>query len=115
MGHRGGLRRRRLINGLRTKKAELGVYPSYANKKLSDAGNTKPTVAEDLGLAIDDLDGRYFVTASYTINSNGTGYTISADGCTNPGPGADAGSKKITRAMDVNGTITGSDTAACSS
>lgn len=87
---------------LRAKKSEIGSYPI-----LSGALNSgTPTVAAQLGLAADDLNGRWFTTGSYTLTSaDGTTYNISADGNVAFGPGADTGSKTIKRCMDEDGTI----------
>ena len=92
---------------LRSLKAESGVYPT-----LTAADPSSAAVAQQLGLAIDDLNGRWFTNGSYRITSDDTGYCISADGNLAFGPGADAGSKTVKRAMNCDGTVY-KDTTTC--
>ena len=86
---------------LRAKVAETGTLPTYSS--------ANPTAATtDIGFNVNDLRGRYFVDASYSINAPRVGagtYCISVDGGTSFGPGADTDSKKIKRSMDEDGKI----------
>ena len=86
-------------SALRAMYAETGAY----NKDLNNA--TITTLSQVPGMALTDLDGRYFNSAAYSVTLAAAGYTLTATGNSSTAPQASlvAG---VTITLDQAGAFT---------